>query len=113
VELPGLAAIPADAVVADPGRNWWHTVAARLGDDEGPFLVADAAAAALLTSLHALVAGPPGRALRGPGGEALAVWVADREALACAGAGGLEALAAACETVPSADPAEAFVVRDR
>ncbi|HEX7091466.1 MAG TPA: hypothetical protein VF192_15105 [Longimicrobiales bacterium] len=113
VELPGLAAIPADAVVAGPGGNWWRAVAARLGDDEGPFLVADAAAAALLASLHALVTGPPGRALRAPGGEALAVWVADREALACAGAGGLEALAAACETVPAADPAEAFVVRDR
>lgn len=114
IVLPGLADLPADVVAVQPGEDWWTAVAGRLRPEEdGPFLVVDAAAAALCASLDALIAGPPGRALRDPDGEPLAVWVADRQTLQCAGAGGFEALAAACTTVPPAAPEEAFAVRDR
>jgi len=112
-ELPGLADIPAEVVAVPPHGDWWAAVASRLGSDDGPFLVVDAAAAALRASLDGLIAGEPGRALRSVQGEPLAVWVADRQLLARCAPAGLEALAAACETVEPTDPEEAFVVRDR
>lgn len=112
-ELPGLADVRADMVAVPRDGGWWAAAAPRLGPDAGPVLVVDAAAAALRASLDALVAGAPGRALRSADGEPLAVWVADRQVLDCAASGGLEALAAACETVAPAAPEEAFVVRDR
>jgi len=113
-ELPGLADIPADVVSVPPHGDWWAAVASRLGPDEdGPFLLVDAAAVALRASLDALIAREPGHALRSAQGEPLAVWIADRRILEQCAAGGLEALADACETVPPADPEEAFVVRDR
>src|SRR5690606_28913171 len=71
------------------------------------------AAAALRASLDGLIAGAPDRALRSQQGEPLAVWIADRRVLEHGVSGGLEALAAACETVAPADPEEAFAVRDR
>src|SRR5690606_42020901 len=66
------------------------------------------AAAALRASLDGLIAGAPDRALRSQQGEPLAVWIADRRVLEHGVSGGLEALAAACETVAPADPEEAF-----
>src|SRR5690606_41265448 len=59
---PGLADVPADVVAVPQDGDWWAAVAPRLGPDDGPFLVVDAAAAALRTSLDALVAGEIGRA---------------------------------------------------
>ena len=112
-ELPGIADISAEVVAVPPDGDWWAAVASRLGPDDGPFLVVDAAAAALRASLDGLIAAEPGRALRSPQGEPLAVWIADRRVLERVASGGLEALADACETVAPADPEEAFVVRDR
>ena len=100
-ELPGLGH-PAE-VVAVTGGDWWAAIASHLGaGDGGPFLVECGGRAQ--DSLDTLIGGAPGRALRSAQGEPLAVWIADRAILERCAAGGLEALADACETVPPADP---------
>ncbi|HEX7050984.1 MAG TPA: hypothetical protein VF188_12320 [Longimicrobiales bacterium] len=104
--------LPAE-VVETPPRGWWDAVAGRLGPEVDHLLIADAAAAGLRRSMAALVNGRAGRVLVDAEGAPLAVWLERGAAEAAAGGPpSFEVLARGLEAVP-AEPAEAFLVRDR
>lgn len=113
VDAAILGAPPAAPIAVGSPEAWWRALSASLDDGIERVLVVDGAAPALSRSLAALVAGPIDRALRGERGELLALW-AGRERLARLADGRtLEAVAEELEPVAAADPAEAFLVRDR
>lgn len=103
-------------IVDTEGEPWWVRVAGRVPPEVENFLILDAAAATLATSLGRFVAGPTGRALIGEHGEPLALWLSREEAKsrvrATSEAPTLGQLAAGLEHVAVA-PSEAILIRDR
>lgn len=113
----GLEELRAESVYPGRGLPWAAPAADRLHPSSEAVLVLDAAAGALGASLERLVAGPPGRALRGDDGEPVAAWL-DRKAFLelARSAPDLERLVtevadAAADDVPPRE--DVFVIRDR
>lgn len=106
--------LPTEVAVLGSDDDGTTVLAAALAPDVERVLFVDAAAAALHSSLTALVQGPTGRALVADDGRPVAAWL-DRQAvpLPVAASEALAASARACTPEAGAEPAEVFVVRER
>ncbi|HSM37069.1 MAG TPA: hypothetical protein VK837_11775 [Longimicrobiales bacterium] len=108
-----VAELPARVVRAAPDpAEAWAEVIEDLGPDVGRVLVVDAAAAVLGPTLMRLIQGAPGRRIRSPAGETLAVWV-DLEHARAAEAPDLDALGEGLEDAFPGIRGVDFRVRDR
>ncbi|HUH12922.1 MAG TPA: hypothetical protein VMK65_07415 [Longimicrobiales bacterium] len=106
--------VPAVVVHTRDGVPWCDPVWEQLRPGCERVLLVDAAAPALEASLEVFMAGPAGRVLRAPGGEALALLMDVEEARErCALGATLEAVGEGLETAAAERPEEGFVVRDR